>query len=181
WHGDYEARRAVYNNRAQLLSGVARQAFRLRAELVERGFALILDRGGMRRAGLRGRENIQKGYLLESAEFSATFRRPIACARSLRATAPWAGRIPPSVRRCRILARSFPANRTREFRLGRGVCPDARRGGVPPPPRSRVVSRRSRRSCAAWRRRRHGPMRRRPDQAPRLTVVPRGCPSSRRS
>jgi len=88
WHGDYEARRAVYNNRAQLLSGVARQAFRLRAELVERGFALILDRGGMRRAGLRGRENIQKGYLLESAEFSATFRRPIACARSLRATAP---------------------------------------------------------------------------------------------
>ena len=46
WHGDDAARRAVYNSRARLLSGVARQAFRLRAELVERGFALILDRGG---------------------------------------------------------------------------------------------------------------------------------------
>ena len=50
WHGDEDARRAVYNNRARLRSGVAREAFRLRAELVERSFALVLDRGGMRRA-----------------------------------------------------------------------------------------------------------------------------------
>ena len=53
WRGDDAARRAVYNNRARLLSEVARQAFKLRAELVERAFALILDRGGMRRAWLR--------------------------------------------------------------------------------------------------------------------------------
>ena len=39
WHGDDAARRAVYNNRTRLLSAVARQAFKLRAELVERGFA----------------------------------------------------------------------------------------------------------------------------------------------
>ncbi len=64
WRGDDAARRAVYNNRARLLSGVARQAFKLRAELVERGFALILDRGGMRRAWLRGRENVHKRYLV---------------------------------------------------------------------------------------------------------------------
>ena len=64
WHGDDAARRAVYNNRARLLSGVARAAFKLRAERVERGFALILDRGGMRRAWLRGREKVQKRYLL---------------------------------------------------------------------------------------------------------------------
>ena len=64
WHGDDEARRAVYNNRARLRSGVAQQAFKLRAELVERGFALILDRGGMRRAWLRGRENVHKRYLV---------------------------------------------------------------------------------------------------------------------
>jgi len=64
WHGDEEARRAVYNNRARLRSGVAREAFKLRAELVERGFALTLDRGGMRRAWLRGRENLQKRYLV---------------------------------------------------------------------------------------------------------------------
>jgi transposase len=50
WHGDEEARRAVYNNRARLRSGVAKEAFKLRAELVERSFALTLDRGGMRRA-----------------------------------------------------------------------------------------------------------------------------------
>jgi transposase len=70
WHGDDAARRAVYNNRARLLSGVAREAFRLRAEWVERSFALILDRGGMRRAWLRGRENIHKRYLIHVAGYN---------------------------------------------------------------------------------------------------------------
>src|ERR1700684_1856362 len=70
WHGDDEARRAVYNNRTRLLSGVARQAFKLRAERVERGFALILDRGGMRRVWLRGRENVQKRYLIHVIGYS---------------------------------------------------------------------------------------------------------------
>src|SRR4051795_4042030 len=41
WRGDEDARHAVYNNRARLRSGVAKEAFRLRAELVERSFALI--------------------------------------------------------------------------------------------------------------------------------------------
>ena len=49
WHGDDAARRAVTNNRTRLLSGVAREAFKLRAEIVERSFAHNLDRGGMRR------------------------------------------------------------------------------------------------------------------------------------
>jgi transposase len=70
WHGDDAARRAVYNNRARLLSGVARQAFKLRAELVERGFALTLDRGGMRRVWLRGREKVQKRYLIHIAGYN---------------------------------------------------------------------------------------------------------------
>ena len=70
WHGDEEARRAVYNNRARLRSGVAREAFRLRAELVERSFALVLDRGGMRRAWLRGRENLRKRYLVHVAGYN---------------------------------------------------------------------------------------------------------------
>ena len=70
WHGDDAARRAVYNNRTRLLSGVARQAFKLRAELVERSFALILDRGGMRRVWLRGRENVQKRYLIHVAGYN---------------------------------------------------------------------------------------------------------------
>ena len=49
WHGDGAARRAVTNNRTRLLSGVAKEAFKLRAEIVERSFAHNLDRGGMRR------------------------------------------------------------------------------------------------------------------------------------
>ena len=94
WHGDDKARRAVVNNRTRLLSGVARAAFKLRAEVVERGFALILDRGGMRRAWLRGRENLHKRYLVHvcrlqpGADHAAADRRrdtarvPVACTRA---------------------------------------------------------------------------------------------------
>ena len=67
WHGDEAARRAVTNNRARLKSGVAREAFKLRAEIVERSFAHNLDRGGIRRTWLRGRENAHKRYLLHVA------------------------------------------------------------------------------------------------------------------
>ncbi len=70
WRGDEAARRAVYNNRARLRSGVAKEAFKLRAELVERSFALTLDRGGMRRAWLRGGENLQKRYLMHVAGYN---------------------------------------------------------------------------------------------------------------
>ena len=69
-HGDQPAPQAVYNNRARLRSGVAREAFKLRAEWVERSFALILDRGGMRRTWLRGRENIHKRYLIHVAGYN---------------------------------------------------------------------------------------------------------------
>jgi transposase len=37
---------------------------RKRGEMVERSFAHILDRGGMRPAWLRGRENVHKRYLV---------------------------------------------------------------------------------------------------------------------
>src|ERR671917_1087265 len=70
WHGDEAARRAVYDNRARLRSGAAKEALRLRAELCERGFALVLDRGGMRRAWLRGRENLKKRYLVHVAGYN---------------------------------------------------------------------------------------------------------------
>lgn len=70
WHGDDGARRAVYNNRARLLSGVARQAFRLRAEKVERSFVHVLDQGGMRRTWLRGRDTVQKRYSIHVAAYN---------------------------------------------------------------------------------------------------------------
>ena len=38
--------------------------------MVERSFALILDRGGMRRTWLRGRENIHKRYLIHVAGYN---------------------------------------------------------------------------------------------------------------
>lgn len=70
WHGDLEAQRAVYGNRARLRSGVAKDALKLRAERVERSFEHTLDRGGLRRTHLRGRENVQKRYLVHVAGFN---------------------------------------------------------------------------------------------------------------
>jgi transposase len=70
WHGDADARRAVYSNRARLRSGAAKEAFRLRAERVERSFAHTLDRGGLRRTWLRGRENVRKRYLVHVAGYN---------------------------------------------------------------------------------------------------------------
>ncbi len=70
WHGDEAARRAVTNNRIRLLSGVAKEDFKLRTEIVERSFAHNLDRGGMRRTWLRGRANVHKRYLLHVAGYN---------------------------------------------------------------------------------------------------------------
>jgi hypothetical protein len=70
WHGDTEAPRAVYANRMRLLSGVARVALLLRAVLCERAFAHLLDRGGMRRTWLRGRDNVAKRYLVHVASYN---------------------------------------------------------------------------------------------------------------
>ena len=67
WHGDDKARAAVYANRTRLGSGVGKEAMRRRAEIVERSFAHNLDRGGMRRTWLRGRENVHKRYLVHVA------------------------------------------------------------------------------------------------------------------
>ncbi len=67
WRGDQAARRAVTNNRVRLKSALAREAFKLRAEIVERCFAHSLDRGGLRRTWLRRRENVHKRYLLHVA------------------------------------------------------------------------------------------------------------------
>ena len=67
WHGDDKARAAVYANRTRLGSAVGKQAMRRRAEIVERSFAHNLDRGGMRRTWLRGRENVHKRYLVHVA------------------------------------------------------------------------------------------------------------------
>lgn len=70
WHGDTEARDAVYRNRARLGSRKGKALMRARAERVERSFAHCLDRGGMRRVWLRGDENIEKRYIIHVAGFN---------------------------------------------------------------------------------------------------------------
>ena len=67
WHGDEDARAAVYANRNRLRSEVGKAGMRKRAEIVERSFAHNLERGGMRRTWLRGRENVHKRYLIHVA------------------------------------------------------------------------------------------------------------------
>ena len=67
WHGDTQARDAVYANRNRLRSAVGKAAMRRRAEIVERSFAHNLERGGMRRTWLRGRDNVHKRYLIHVA------------------------------------------------------------------------------------------------------------------
>ena len=96
WRGDEAARRAVTNNRARLSSGVAREAFKRRAEIVERSFAHNLDRGGMRRTWLRGRENVHKRYLLHVAghNLSLLMRQRIGAGTPREAVAGGYGCIP---------------------------------------------------------------------------------------
>jgi len=70
WHGDDEARETVYGNRNRLKSGVGKEAMRKRGEIVERSFAHVLERGGMRRTWLRGRENVHKRYRVHVAGYN---------------------------------------------------------------------------------------------------------------
>ena len=60
----------MYGNRARLRSGIGKEALALRAEKVERSFELVLDRGGLRRTRLRGRENVQARYLVHVAGYN---------------------------------------------------------------------------------------------------------------
>lgn len=53
WRSDHAARRAVYNNSTRQRSGFSRWLHRLRTELLERSFAHVLERGGIRRTWLR--------------------------------------------------------------------------------------------------------------------------------
>ncbi len=70
WHGDIEARDAVYGNRKRVRSSTGRALMRARGEKVERSFAHCLDRGGMRRVHLRGLANVEKRSISHVAGFN---------------------------------------------------------------------------------------------------------------
>jgi transposase len=65
-----EARAAVYRNRRRMRGEHGKALHRKRGEFVERSFAHVLDTGGMRRAHLRGRENLHKRYLIHVCGFN---------------------------------------------------------------------------------------------------------------
>ena len=71
WHGDEAARKAVYANRVRLRWDIGRETMRQRGELVEQLLrSYPRSPGGMRRAWLRGRENLHKRYLIHVAGFN---------------------------------------------------------------------------------------------------------------
>jgi len=70
WKGKEDAQRAVYANRRRIKGARGKTHHRKRCELVERTFAHCLETGGMRRVHLRGRENIEKRYLVHVAAFN---------------------------------------------------------------------------------------------------------------
>jgi transposase len=64
WNGDEKRCRAFHANRKRCRSGYGKWLIRQRAAIVERVFAHLLETGGLRRIHLRGRENVQKRYLV---------------------------------------------------------------------------------------------------------------------
>lgn len=67
WEGKEEARDATLSNRERLQRPKGKRLMRKRGELIERSFAHTLESGAMRRAHLRGHENIKKRYVVQSA------------------------------------------------------------------------------------------------------------------
>jgi transposase len=64
WNGDQMQCRAFHANRKRCRSGYGKWLIRQRAAIVERVFAHLFETGGLRRIQLRGRENVQKRYLV---------------------------------------------------------------------------------------------------------------------
>src|SRR5690606_18238930 len=62
-----DERAAVEAARRTVGSDLGKAVLKLRAEVVERSMAHVLDSGGARRTTLRGRENIRKRYLIQAA------------------------------------------------------------------------------------------------------------------
>ncbi len=70
WAGKEDARDATYNNRSRMRREKGKALMRRRGELIERSFAHTMESGAMRRAHLRGHENIMKRYHLHTAAFN---------------------------------------------------------------------------------------------------------------
>jgi len=79
WHGDKRQCQAFHANRRRCRSGYGRWLIRQRAAIVERVFAHLMETGGFRRVHLRGRENIQKRYLVHVLSYNLSVLMRAAC------------------------------------------------------------------------------------------------------
>jgi transposase len=70
WKGKHEERDAVYANRRRIRGEHGRALMRRRGLMLERPFAHCYETGGMRRAHLRGHENILKRLLIHVAGYN---------------------------------------------------------------------------------------------------------------
>ncbi len=69
WNGKRREQSAVYANRRRNRGNRGRSLHKKRSELVERSFAHTLETGAMRRAHVRGHDNVRKRYLIQVASF----------------------------------------------------------------------------------------------------------------
>lgn len=70
WRGKTAARHATYGNRRRVRGERGKRLLRRRGEVLERSFAHCYETGGLRRAHLRGRQNIAKRILIHAAGFN---------------------------------------------------------------------------------------------------------------
>lgn len=70
WRGDTQACREFHANRQRTRGNEGKRLGRLRAELVERSFALFKRSGNLGRMTLRGFENVAKRYLIHAAAYN---------------------------------------------------------------------------------------------------------------
>jgi len=82
--GRAKARDAVYANRRRIRGERGKRLLRKRGEVLQRAFAHVYDRGGMRRLHLRGRANILERLLVHVGGFnlSLALRTLIGCGTS---------------------------------------------------------------------------------------------------
>lgn len=70
WRGDTQARREFHANRQRTRGNEGKRLGRLRAEIVERSFALFKRSGNLGRMTLRGLENVAKRYLIHATAYN---------------------------------------------------------------------------------------------------------------
>src|SRR5262249_55837674 len=70
WADQESERQAVYANRRRIRGARGKRLLRLRGELVERPCAHLYETGGLRRAHVRGHENVLKRLLIHASAFN---------------------------------------------------------------------------------------------------------------